>query len=203
MPANPACLTGKPDWQTPPDIADMARDALGGRIDLDPCSTAQANLTIKAARFFTPETNGLDQEWNAGSVYMNPPYTRGVVRQWTRQLIAECRRCKTLDWENNSRGRQPLGVSQAVTLVNASTDTQWFLELVMESAGLVGFSIGRIKFVDPRTQEIADGAQPCGQAVFGLGNIDPERFYRAFYTRFWFPRRVLPNVSCSYHPAIR
>ncbi len=50
-------------WQTPPFILEPARIVLGS-IDLDPASCAQANKTVKAKTFFTPERNGLARPWS-------------------------------------------------------------------------------------------------------------------------------------------
>lgn len=60
---------------TPPEIAAAVRETLG-EIDLDPCTTTTVNRTfIRAKRFYTKETDGLDREnspWK-GRVYVNPP----------------------------------------------------------------------------------------------------------------------------------
>ena len=38
---------------TPPELIERVRLALGGKIDLDPCSTEFANKTVKAKKFFS------------------------------------------------------------------------------------------------------------------------------------------------------
>jgi ParB family chromosome partitioning protein len=57
---------------TPPEICDLAREVLGGSIDLDPASCAQANTLVRAARYYTAEDNGLALPWT-GTVFLNPP----------------------------------------------------------------------------------------------------------------------------------
>lgn len=57
---------------TPPEVCELAREALGGTIDLDPASCAQANTIVRARRFYAREDNGLSLPW-AGTVFLNPP----------------------------------------------------------------------------------------------------------------------------------
>lgn len=93
---------------TPSKYIEAARSVMGA-IDLDPASCEQANLTVKAARFFTEDEDGLNQEWN-GRVWLNPPYGRQVG-----DFIAKL--------EGST-------IDQAIVLVNAHcTDTIWFQPL--------------------------------------------------------------------------
>ncbi|CAM4444417.1 DNA N-6-adenine-methyltransferase [Vibrio agarivorans] len=55
--------TNKNDlWFTPAEFIEAARNTLG-TIDLDPASCLQANNTVKANRYYTEQTNGLDKPW--------------------------------------------------------------------------------------------------------------------------------------------
>lgn len=73
------------EWYTPAKYVDAARAALGGEIDLDPASSAKANETVRAARIFTSEDDGLGREWG-GRVWLNPPYAKDVTAEWVRKL---------------------------------------------------------------------------------------------------------------------
>jgi ParB family chromosome partitioning protein len=97
------------DWYTPAIYIEAARAVMGG-IDLDPASCELANRTVGADHYFARSDDGLSRDW-AGRVWLNPPYGRGGAKTWSRKLIDEY-----------DRG----AVSQAVLLVNASTDTRWF-----------------------------------------------------------------------------
>lgn len=97
------------EYYTPPIYVNEAR-ALMGNIDLDPASCDRANRTVKAAKFYTLETDGLSQEWH-GNVWLNPPYGT-LAGAFAARLLKEYK-----------AGR----VKQAVMLVNANiTDTKWF-----------------------------------------------------------------------------
>lgn len=69
---NPRHLSGSVDWWTPPYIIDASRRALGGTIDLDPASSPEANVKIRAKRIYTEEQDGLAFPWE-GRIFLNPP----------------------------------------------------------------------------------------------------------------------------------
>ena len=57
---------------TPPEIVEPSRKLMGG-ITLDPASDEMGNKLIKAKRIYTYKDNGLQQNWRAKSVFLNPP----------------------------------------------------------------------------------------------------------------------------------
>jgi len=97
-----------PDWKTPPHVIKAVLAVLG-KIDLDPCSNEDGNANVPAKKHFTRTNDGLAQKWQ-GKVYMNPPYGR-EIQGWTEKLKAEF---------------EAGNVTEAVALVPARTDTEWF-----------------------------------------------------------------------------
>ena len=85
----PSALHSKntPRWGTPGSLIEPARTVLGGKIDLDPASQAEFNARVKAARFFTEADNGLLRNWEADSVFLNPP--GGLVPEFWKKLLSE------------------------------------------------------------------------------------------------------------------
>lgn len=150
--------SGNEEWYTPSGYMDSVREVFGGTIDLDPASCEAANEVVKAKRYFTKEHDGLQQGWE-GSVYLNPPYTRTVVAEFTDKLI-----------HHYQRG----DVSQAILLVYATTDTDWFQKALAASDAVL-FTNSRIKFYN------VSGTQPghYGQALFYFGK-KVEEFNRLF-----------------------
>lgn len=150
--------TGENEWYTPPEYIELARKVLGV-IDLDPASSDHAQKAVRAARYFTVEDNGLNQEWH-GSVWLNPPYAQPDIGFFAEKM------CEEVD-----AGR----VKAAVMLTHNYTDTTWFQGLARHASAIC-FTRGRIRFVNPS----GDLAAPTqGQAFFYFGD-DGAAFRRAF-----------------------
>jgi ParB family chromosome partitioning protein len=140
--------SGENEWYTPPNFIESAR-AVMGEIDTDPASSEIANATVKAAKFFTKEDNGLEQKWS-GNVWMNPPYAQPLMGQFAEAIAAKFE----------------LGeIKQAITLVNNATETQWFQRMA-SVASAVCFPKSRVKFLDPLGNP---GAPLQGQAILYFG----------------------------------
>lgn len=108
------------EWETPQALF----NALDARyhFDIDVCARAG---NAKCKRFFSPEEDGLVQEWQ-GACWMNPPYGREIVK-WVRKA-----------YETSLRG------GTVVCLLPARTDTTWWHEYCMR--GKIEFIRGRLKF---------------------------------------------------------
>lgn len=113
-------------WQFTPDyVLDLVRVDLGGTIALDPCTTP--DNPVAAAEFFTPAEDGLKQDWNGQTIFVNPPY--GKAREpWVEKCIA-----------SGTLGQQ------VVLLIPAATDTRIF-QRAAETATAIVFVRGRVKF---------------------------------------------------------
>lgn len=110
---------------TPRYVLEPVRAALGGAIDLDPCT--EANNPTGALRFYTVDDDGLKNPWGTGSVYVNPPY--GEARSaWVERVVAYA----------------ALG-TRIIMLIPAHTDTRIF-QKALNTATAVVFIKGRVKF---------------------------------------------------------
>ena len=71
--AQHSSLTG--EWYTPPGEIAAVRYALGGSIDLDPCSCEKANRTVKARTWGTAADGMLGVVWghSGTTAFVNPP----------------------------------------------------------------------------------------------------------------------------------
>lgn len=141
-----------PEWYTPSLIIDRVLNVMGA-IDLDPCSNSKGSPNVPAAAHFTQEDDGLSQEWR-GRVYMNPPYG-SEIGDWAERLVAEYQ-----------AGR----VTEAIALIPARTDTQWF-RLFREFPRC--FIWGRLKF------SAVQGSAPFPSVAVYLGT-NADVFTRGF-----------------------
>jgi len=145
------------EWYTPMQYIESARKVMGS-IDLDPASCETANQTVKAARYFTKEDDGLSREW-FGNVWLNPPYSQ--VGKFIDKL------CDS-------------DISQAIVLTNNATETQWCRKL-SERASAIVFHTGRLRFVKP---DRLPSTPMQGQAFFYIGP-KPEVFLNEFSRYGW------------------
>jgi ParB family chromosome partitioning protein len=151
--------SGDNEWYTPADIIDAAR-AVMGSIDLDPASNDMANKVVRATKYYTAETNGLNKEWT-GNVWLNPPYAGELIGLFCDKLV-----------ESN--------ITQAIMLVNNATETNWFNTLIHKASAIV-FPKGRVKFYMPDGKT---GAPLQGQAIIYFGD-NPTKFLLVFKQFGW------------------
>lgn len=119
----------KQDWATPWDLFNKYTEIY--KFDLDVC--AQPHNT-KCEKFFTPEQDGLKQDWNGHKCWCNPPYGRQISK-WVEKAWA------TL-YEVNVKEK-----TLVCCLLPARTDTKWFHRWIYKCPfAEVEFLKGRIKF---------------------------------------------------------
>lgn len=110
-------------WATPPQFFEQLNAEF--HFDLDPCATAE---NAKCADFFTPEIDGLKQDWGGRRVFCNPPYGKEIGK-WVEKCYNESRKPGTL----------------VVMLIPARTDTAYFHDFIYHKAEL-RFIRGRLHF---------------------------------------------------------
>ena len=107
-------------WATPQDFFNKY-DAQH-HFDLDACALPE---NAKCQKYFTPEMDGLKQEWT-GVIWCNPPYGK-QIKHWIQKA-----------YEASLKG------AKVVMLIPARTDTAYWHDYVMK--GKIEFIRGRLKF---------------------------------------------------------
>ena len=110
-------------WETPQSFYDKLNKTY--TFTLDPCASPKS---AKCTSYFSVEDDGLQQDWSGHSVFMNPPYGRGIG-EWLRKAHEEGQKDNT----------------SVVCLIPSRTDTKYFHNYCMRS-DLIYFVKGRLKF---------------------------------------------------------
>lgn len=123
---NSALLSSKSMiWGTPPEL--FERLDAEYHFVLDPAATKE---TAKCRLYYTPDDDGLRQNWNCGgAVFCNPPYGR-QLGMWVKKAYEESQK---MAWP-------------VVLLIPARTDTSYFHEYILGKAS-IRFLRGRIRFL--------------------------------------------------------
>ena len=109
-------------WATPQAFYDQLNQEFG--FTLDPCALPD---NAKCAKFFTPEDDGLAQDWRGERVFCNPPYGRKIAA-WVKKCHDEAQKGALV-----------------VMLIPARTDTSYFHDYIYHKAE-IRFVRGRLKF---------------------------------------------------------
>ena len=110
------------EWGTPQDFFNKLDRVYN--FTLDPCATAE---NTKCKKFYTPEENGLEKDWEGETVFVNPPYSK--IKDWTIKAYREGQKLHTT----------------VVMLIPSRTDTRWWHQYCM-NADKIYFVKGRLKF---------------------------------------------------------
>ena len=111
------------EWDTPQAFYDKLNKQF--EFTLDPCATA---ASAKCKKYFTEEDDGLAQDWKGHTVFVNPPYGRGIGA-WLKKGYEESKKHNTV----------------VVMLIPSRTDKKWWHDYVMK-AKEVHLVRGRLKF---------------------------------------------------------
>jgi phage N-6-adenine-methyltransferase len=128
------------EWATPQDLFDKLDAEF--KFELDVCAL---DSSAKCPTYFTPETDGLNQDWKNFRCWMNPPYG-DVIGEWMAKAADAAGKGATV-----------------VCLVPARVDTGWWWDYCL--FGEIRFLRGRLKFGGSKT-----GAPfPSALVIFGEG----------------------------------
>ena len=132
-------------WETPQDLFDKLNEVF--EFELDVCAVDE---TAKCNKYFTPEIDGLKQEWK-GNCWMNPPYGREQIK-WIEKAYNESK--------NDAK---------IVCLIPARPDTKVWHNIIFTKASCIVFIKGRLKFGGSKD------AAPFPSALIVFGNITNEQ----------------------------
>ena len=100
------------EWSTPQDFYNK----LNWRFGLLTLTPVQPLTTLSANNFYTKPENGLSKSWKGHTVFINPPYGRGI-EAWIKKAYEESQDPST----------------KVVMLIPARTDTKYWHDYVMKA----------------------------------------------------------------------
>lgn len=160
--------SGNMEWITPPNIVEAASRWMQG-IDIDIASSPEANALHKIPTYYTKSNSAFDplNPWY-GSVYINPPYNRGVIDGFALELHQK------LTYGD---------VKRATWLSNNATETKW-CQLLVELKPYICFPYQRFKFLNNQLEPKGKPLQ--GQMIMGFSKWNEyNSFHEAFHNIGW------------------
>lgn len=121
-------------WETPPEVFAPLDSEF--RFTLDVCAT---NGASRCEAWFTPDQDGLAQDWGRERCWLNPPYGRDVGK-W----IAKASRAAAAG-------------ALVVALVYARTDTRWWHDYVWDAECHAPRAGVEVRFLKGRVWFLRDG----------------------------------------------
>ena len=109
------------DWATPQELFDELNKEFN--FTLDVCAS---DWNAKVKTYFTEQEDGLKQDWNKHTAFMNPPYGK-VLNDWMKKA-----------YESSLKG------AIVVCLVPSATDTAWWHDYAMKAE--IRYLRGRPRF---------------------------------------------------------
>lgn len=121
------------EWCTPKKYVDLITKFFG-TIELDPCYNMDS-LVLANNKFIYPNNDGLHECWNYNSIYINPPYGKGLNNTTIK------------DWFKKAYEAYIKYDSEVIMLVPVATNTRHWKDYVYNKACSICFlSDTRVKF---------------------------------------------------------
>ena len=153
-------------WGTPIKYVKAIKCLFEGSIALDPCSN-EYSIVQAETEFMLPQNDGLREDWNYATIYINPPYGADRERGATiKNWLAKC-----------ALTHQKYG-SEILALVPVATNTGHWKQSVFGQARALCFLYDtRLKFLENGSGAGKGAPMACAMIYWG-------RRYEKFYDIF-------------------
>ena len=129
-------------WETPQELFDKLNNVFNFKTDV--CALPE---TAKCNEYFTPEVDGLKQDW-VDVCWCNPPYGR-----------------MQKDWIKKARDEALKNDATIVMLIPAKPDTKIWHDVIFKDSSVVCFIKGRLRFGSAKENA------PFPSAIVVFGNV--------------------------------
>jgi hypothetical protein len=153
-------------WGTPLKYVKAVKRVFGGSIALDPCSN-EYSIVQAETEFMLPQNDGLREDWNYPTIYMNPPYGADRERGTTiKNWLAKC-----------ALTHRKYG-SEILALVPVATNTgHWKQSVFGQARAICLLYDTRLKFLENGTNTGKGAPMACAMIYWGQ---DYKKFYDIF-----------------------
>jgi hypothetical protein len=156
MSAGRQCVTENKDWCTPIKYIDAVKSVFGGEIDLDPCSSKYSIVNAKI-EYQLPYNDGLSEEWNYNTIYVNPPYGNDKERG-----------TRIYDWFKKIASSYAMYNNEIIALVPVATNTSHWKHYVYPVADAICFLFDtRLKFIIDGNPDNKGAPMSCCAIYYG------------------------------------
>lgn len=166
MSAGRTVISQSQSWGTPQKYVRAIKHFFGGSISLDPCSN-EFSIVHADEEFMLPDNDGLKEDWNYPTIYMNPPYGSDRERGTTiKNWLAKC----ALTHQRYN--------SEILALVPVATNTGHWKQSVFGQARAICFLYDtRLKFLENGLDTGKGAPMSCAMIYWG---DDYKGFYKVF-----------------------
>lgn len=154
------------NWCTPSKYVTTVKALFNGKVALDPCSNKWSIVEAETA-FALPRQDGLIEEWNYKTIYVNPSYgadrnRKTTIKHWLYKCVHAHRQFH----------------SEVLALVPVAANTSHWKEYVWGSATAVCFLYDtRLKFLENGDDEGKGAPMACAMIYWGANYDD---FFEVF-----------------------
>jgi hypothetical protein len=154
------------NWGTPIKYIVPIRNFFRGNISLDPCSN-EYSIVNAETEYRLPKTDGLVEEWDYPTIFVNPPYGSDRVRGTTiRNWLEKC------DVSNK------LFDSEIIALVPVAPNTRhWKNHIFTRATAICFLSDTRLKFLENGKEGGKGAPMSCSLIYWGDSY---QKFYDVF-----------------------
>ena len=152
-------------WNTPSKYVIPITEFFGGVIHLDPCSNSTSIVNAKTN--YTLPIDGLKEDWNFPTVFVNPPYGRDKERNTSIK-----------DWIAKAYNSHNIHNNEIIMLIPVATNTKKKKNYIFgKSSAIVFLYDTRLKFLVDGIDDGKGAPMSCSLIYYG-DNID--RFTKIF-----------------------
>ncbi|MCL2620263.1 MAG: hypothetical protein FWD97_04940 [Defluviitaleaceae bacterium] len=169
---------------------DAIKEVWGGNISLDPCSSTYS-IVGADIEFLLPDKDGLNEEWDFPTVYVNPPYgsdkeRKTNIRHWFKKIA------ETYHKYDN----------EIIALVPVATNTQHWKKYVFPVASSICFLYDtRLKFIIGGTDNNKGAPMSCCMIYYGKENDLFMEIFSKFGAVVPLSEIIVPEPSNLYKQA--